>query len=94
MTRGHLGAARRPSANLSVSISVSTYVSVHVSDCRVTCCELSSGGVYVIVCKISPDKFRDIDAVVRSYQVVLLPPSCSHRISHYLSLPNTPLRLP
>jgi ribosome maturation protein SDO1 len=28
-----------------------------------------SGGVYVIVCKIAPDRFRDIDATVRNYQV-------------------------
>jgi hypothetical protein len=28
-----------------------------------------SGGMYVMVCKVAPDKFRDIDAAVRAYQV-------------------------
>jgi hypothetical protein len=32
-----------------------------------------SGGMYVMVCKVAPDKFRDIDAAVRAYQV--RPPS-------------------
>jgi len=35
----------------------------------VCACACDSTGMYVIVCKMAPDKFRDIDAAVRSYQV-------------------------
>jgi ribosome maturation protein SDO1 len=31
--------------------------------------EDDSGGLYVVVCKVAPDKYRDIDAVVRTYQL-------------------------
>mmetsp|Transcript_36004 Transcript_36004/g.58030 ORF Transcript_36004/g.58030 Transcript_36004/m.58030 type:complete len:375 (+) Transcript_36004:13-1137(+) len=54
---------------ITFPLAVSTEVREKVANIGATVDrEDSSGGVYVIVCKISPDKFRDIDAVVRSYQ--------------------------